>query len=155
MIEFLVNRRLILILSLFFIGLLSLLACLLLQPSDLITAKLQLTSLSKGEQYIGRLRLWNILAVNGDWTTASKIATYLDPVDLEYYQSKLDPTNLKKQLNQLIAKTEKNADDWLEITRINLIIGKTDQAKESITRAYHLDPIRDDISKLFYEIYKN
>ncbi|MCX6726714.1 MAG: hypothetical protein NTY75_02745 [Candidatus Shapirobacteria bacterium] len=135
MIEFLVNRWLFLLLIIAFIFLL---------PRSIV--------LSQGDQYNNRLQLWHYFALKGDWTSASALEPKLDQIDLIYLKSQLEPATLKKQLNTLIGKFPKTSDDWLEITRINLILGKTKEAIDAITQAHQLDPIRDDISKIFYQI---
>lgn len=135
MIEFLVNRWLFLLLIIAFV---------LFLPRSIV--------LSKGNQYNNRLQLWHYLALKGDWTAASALESKLDQVDLIYLKSQLEPDNLKKQLNVLITKPTKTTDDWLEITRINLILGKNQDAVNSITQAHRLDPIRDDVSKLYYQL---
>jgi hypothetical protein len=135
MIEFLVNRWLFLLLLLTFIFFL---------PKSLV--------LSKGDQYQNRLQLWHYFALKGDWPAAAGLEPKLDQVDLVYLKSQLEPASLKKQLNTLIGKPNKTTDDWLEITRIDLILGKNKEAVSSITQAHQLDPIRDDISKLYYQL---
>jgi len=135
MIEFLVNRWLFLLLLLAFIFFL---------PRSVV--------LSKGDQYHNRLQLWHFFALKGNWAAAAALEPKLDQVDLIYLKSQLEPASLKNQLNNLIGKSAKTTDDLLEITRINLILGKNKEAIDSITKAYQADPIRDDISKLYYQL---
>jgi hypothetical protein len=135
MIQFLVNRWLFLLLIFVFI---------LILPQSIV--------LSKGDQYNNRLQLWHYYALKGNWAAATALEDHLDQVDLIYLKSQLDPVNLKKQINILVSKPNKTTDDWLEITRINLILGKKPEAVDSITQAYKLDPIRDDVSKLYYQL---
>lgn len=155
MIEFCVNRTYIFT-AFASLGIISLfLANVFASPQSLTLIKTKYYSLSKGDQYFGNLGLWQVFAQSGDWQTASSLEKKLDPSDLQFYKNQLDPTSLKKQLNTLIANPQKTVDDWLEITRINLILGKLPEAKQSITQAHNLDPIRDDITKLYYQLNKS
>ena len=44
----------------------------------------------------------------------------------------------------------KNADDWMEIAVLNYRLNKRDEAFKAIEKAYNLDPIREDISKIYF-----
>jgi hypothetical protein len=109
---------------------------------------------TNGDRYVSRLWQWQSLIKNGQFDAATKLESQLNPADLVTYKTLYDPNFLKKQLNTLVALPNKTIDDLLEITRINLILGKKDEARQTINQAYELDPIRDDVSKLYYEISK-
>lgn len=123
-------------------------------PSPIIKAKLAMSSLSKGDQYFGRLSLWYIFAKQGDWVNATRLETGLDPSDTIVFKKSHQPSELKKVINQLVVKPDKTTEDWIELARIQSILGKNDDALESITRAKNLDPIRDDISQIYYQLLR-
>ncbi|MBP9817637.1 hypothetical protein KBC75_02670 [Candidatus Shapirobacteria bacterium] len=141
-----------------FISLITLIAlsASLLYPFDpkLISAKLESSSLNTGTRYYGHLQLWYYFASHGDWVTANKLALSLDPADTLVYRLAHDPQEIRKNINNLVVKPSKSADDWVELSRVQFILGKTDDAKASLTKAYTLDPIRSDISTLYYQLVK-
>lgn len=119
-----------------------------------LVAHRRLLSLSSGERYYGRLSLWYLYAQKGDWITASTLESKLDPIDLLNYKKLHQPQELKKLVNSLIFKDNKTTDDWVELARIQLILGNLGDATTSITRAHQLDPIRSDIESIYYQLNK-
>jgi hypothetical protein len=124
-------------------------------PQLINTIKLGVSHLSVGDDYYYRLRLWYLFAAENDWYTAQKISQNLAPVDTINYRLAHDPTELKKNLNSLVFKPAKTAQDWLELGRVQYIIGKIDDAKTSFAQAHKLDPVNDDISRLYFELSTN
>ena len=72
---------------------------------------------------------------------------FLDNLDLRTEE-------LKKYINELTVKPNKSVEDWLELARIQSILGKFDDAYTSISTAKNLDPVRDDIGQLYYQTKK-
>lgn len=116
------------------------------------TAKIKSFSLSRGDRYYYTLRLWHLLANSGDWSSASFLAHRLDPADISYYLDLNSPQSLKKQLNSLTAKSDKTVEDWLELARIQIRLGKTILTINSLTRAQGIDPLRFDIDKMISQL---
>jgi hypothetical protein len=121
-------------------------------PSPQTKAKVYAASLSKGDQYFGRLSLWYIFAKAGDWDNAAKLETGLDQSDIVTFKKTHQPSELKKYINNLEIKSDKTVEDWLELARVQSILGKDQDALESLTQAKKLDPVRDDISSLYYKL---
>ena len=111
----------------------------------------QKENLSVGGRYYLTLRQWYRAAQTGDWLVADKIASRLDPVDIAYYRSLHHPDELKKVINSLVVAPSKSVENWLELARIQAILGKKQDSLDSLTRAHELDPIRDDITSLYYQ----
>lgn len=111
-------------------------------------AKQKISSFSKGEQYIGRLQLWHILAQAGDWTNAAKLESHLDPADYSFYKDSHQPDIVKKSLNELMTKANKTPDDWIQLSQYYLLIGNIYKSKDSLLQAQKLDPIRSDVENL-------
>ncbi len=121
--------------------------------SDPITrAKIRTLSLSRGDRYYYTLHLWYLLTDIGDWDSASKLEIFLDPADTAYNLAQNSPSALKKRLNNLTAKSDKSVEDWIELAQVQIRLGKTVPAINSLTQAQTLDPIRDDISKMLSEL---
>lgn len=106
---------------------------------------------SKGDQYYSRLTRWYKYAQVGDWDKASSLESKLDQADLIVFKKMHHPLELKKYVNSLVLKSDKSTEDWLELSRVQAILGKPTESLEALTRAKDLDPIRDDISKLYYQ----
>jgi hypothetical protein len=124
----------------------------LFYPSPVLSYQFQMSSLSAGDRYYGRLSLWYYFAQKGDWTNASLLESQLDPVDITLYKNSHDPSELKKYLNNLEAKPTKTVEDWLELARIQNLLGKKSEAVTSVSKAKTIDPIRDDITRIYYQI---
>lgn len=114
----------------------------------------QKDGLSSGKIYHKSLQKWYQLAKLGDWTTADNIALKLDPQDIVLYRQLHHPEELKKIINSLIVAPKKSVEDWLELARVQSILGKKEDAFVSLSKAYELDPIRDDITTLYYQSKK-
>ena len=90
----------------------------------------------------------------GDWATADKLGSRLDSVDISHYRSLHHPDELKKVINSLVIAPRKQVEDWLELARIQAILDKSSDSLDSLTKAHELDPIRDDITALYYQTKK-
>lgn len=106
--------------------------------------------ISRGDRYYQRLQKWYILADKNQWAEAQKIAKNLRNEDIADFTQKNNEVQLKKRLNELTVKSMKNADDWMEIAIIDYRLNLKDEAYKAITSAYKLDPIREDISKIYF-----
>ncbi len=110
--------------------------------------------LSKGDQYYRNLQKWYLLANKGEWDQAKGLEKYLNFQDIEDFSKKNKNDELTKRLNEISIRGNKNADDWMETAVLLFRLGKKDQAFKAIENAYKLDPIRDDISKIYFT-YRN
>lgn len=106
--------------------------------------------MSKGEQYCRRLEEWYLLAAKGKWNEAGKIAIQLKAGDISAFIESNRSEELKKKLNELTVKNPKNADDWMEMAMVFYRLDRKDEAYKAINNAYKLDPIREDISKVYF-----
>lgn len=109
--------------------------------------------LSVGDRYVARLNKWYELALNNKWGEASKLEKKLDQADLKWFKDKYKSENLKKQLNEKIIKTNKSADDWMVIAKIQSGLNDKNAEKQAIKTAYELDPIRSDIEKVYFSSF--
>ena len=109
---------------------------------------------SSGDIYFSRLQQWYSFAKNNDWAQADALEKGLDPADTFSYKSTHRPEELKKYINTIIVKQDKTVEDWLEIARVQSLLGKSNDAYTSISTARSLDPIRDDVGQLFYQSNK-
>lgn len=124
---------------------------LLLTPDPYSKARISLLSFSKGDRYLARLNLWQLLIDNQKWELADTQEKYLKASDIAVYKSKYHPDEIKKQLNNLIIKPNKVAEDYLEIAKLQAKLGKYSEAQNSLLIAKNLDPVRDDINSLFFD----
>jgi len=108
--------------------------------------------LSAGDHYFERLQYWYYLAQNGDWSTADEVANDLDSADILVYSRFHRPDQIQKTIDQVKQKEFKNADDWAEIANLEKSLGKISEAASAAAEAYKLDPIRDDISQLYFSV---
>ena len=106
--------------------------------------------ISRGDDYYQRLQNWYLLANKGDWEGAQKLETKLNADDVEYFKKMNKPEELIKRLNELTIKSNKNADDWVEMGVILYRSGKQKQGFEAIEKAHKMDPVREDISKIYF-----
>lgn len=111
-------------------------------------AKTQMHSLSKGDQYFGRLSLWYLYAKSGNWSKAYDLEPKLDPVDIQNYKNSHDPQKIAKTLENVKSRKNKIAEDWLEIARLQIQLNQKQEAIKSLSEARKLDPVRDDITSL-------
>jgi hypothetical protein len=124
-----------------------------LSPNPFIRYQRQLLSLSAGDRYYARLQLWYLLAKSGDWLNASKLEAKLDPVDTIRFKQDNYPPELKKRLNILVVKPNKTTEDWLELARIQTKLTYLSDALNSLSHAKLLDPIRDDITLFYSQLF--
>lgn len=122
------------------------------RPDPITAAKIKTLTLSRGDRYYYTLRLWYLLAQIGDWDSAAKLEPYLDPADTLTYRTIFSPAELKKRQNSLAVKPDKTTEDWLELARIQIRLGKIIPALASLSQAQKLDPLRDDIAKMISEL---
>lgn len=106
--------------------------------------------ISKGERYYQNLQKWYLLANKGDWEKTKKVETKIKIEDIENFIKENKEEELKRKLNQIIIKRAKNADDWMEISVIYSRLDNQEKAFEAIETAYNLDPIREDVSKIYF-----
>lgn len=111
---------------------------------------LWVVDLSTGDRYVAKLNKWYSLALNNKWDEAGKLEKSIDPADVKWFKDKYKAENLKKRLNQLTVKTNKNADDWMEVAQIQSGLGDKDAEKQAIKTAHEMDPIRADIEKVYF-----
>jgi len=110
-------------------------------------------NLSGGDRYVNRLNKWYKLALENKWSEATKLAKSLDQADLKWFKEKYKPENLKKRLNELTVKTNKSANEWMEIAQIQSGLGDKNAEKQAIKMAHELDPIRADIEKVYFSSF--
>lgn len=109
--------------------------------------------LSVGDRYVARLNKWYELALDNKWSTATKLEKKLDQADLKWFKDKYKTENLKKQLNELTVKTNKSADDWIRIAKIQSGLNDKNAEKQAVKIAHELDPIRSDIEKVYFSSF--
>lgn len=109
-------------------------------------------NLSVGDRYVARLNKWYSLALENKWSEATKLEKKLDGADLNWFKDKYKMENLKKQLNELMVKNNKSADDWMIIAQIQSSINK-EEMRRAIENAHQLDPIRSDIEKVYFSSF--
>jgi hypothetical protein len=117
-------------------------------PREVLQAKILASSLSKGQSYLGKLRLWQIFVQHDDWKNADILAASLDPSDTQAYQSLYSPDGIKTQINTLQYKSDKSPDDYISLAKAYYRLKDVESAKNALTQAQTLDPIRDDIGQL-------
>ena len=115
-------------------------------------SKIQLSSLKGSTNYVGRLNFWRLLVQNNDWDNAATLESKLNPTQVEDYKLSYQPQQLQAKLSQLNNLEIKTADDYIQLAKIQSLLGQSSQAIESIKKAHQLDPIRSDIDRLFYQI---
>lgn len=115
-------------------------------------AKKQLFSLNKGESYTGRLNLWRLLVQANDWDSAACLESGLNTIDITNYKSQYQPAELQKKIVSLESKTDKSTEDYLELARTYILLDQKPLAINAIQTARQLDPIRDDIDRLYYSL---
>ena len=124
------------------------------RPDIFTKAKKDLFSQNLGDNYFGRLNLWRLLVQNNDWINAAKLESRLNETEINDYKFKYQPSELQKKIDLLNSKTNKSVEDYVELARIQLLLGQKQNSFESIKKARQLDPIRDDIGRLYYSLSK-
>ena len=123
--------------------------------SDIFTkAKKDLFSLNQGDSYSGRLNLWRLLVQNNDWINAAKLESNLNSSEISDYKFNYQPSELQKKADYLKNKADKSVEDYVELARVQLLLGQKQNSIESIKKARQLDPVRDDIDRLYYSLSK-
>jgi hypothetical protein len=122
------------------------------QTNPVFQAKTMIFSLSPGVRYFGHLRLWHLLAKDGNWSAAAKIAPNLDPADIADYLNPESPPALKIRFNNLSIKANKTATDYVEMAKIQAKLNNRNLAVKLLDQAIAADPIRTDLSILRYQI---
>ena len=107
-------------------------------------------NLSAGDRYVNKLNKWYELAMNNKWSEANKLEKSLDIADIKWFKEKYKAENLKKRLNELTIKMNKNADDWMAIAQIQGGLDNKEGQKQALLNARNLDPIRSDIEKVYF-----
>ena len=121
------------------------------KTDPLYTFRRQLISLSTGDRYQGYLSLYRYYLENHDLKSAKLIEAKLDPVDIKSLESDFYPETIAKTINEKLFKPSKTADDWVEIAKLQVKIGLTKNAQESLKNAHLTDPLRDDIDQLYLQ----
>ena len=110
----------------------------------------RLFPISKGERYYQNLQKWYLLANMGKWEEAGGLENKIVMEDIEEYKKQNKVEELKKRLNEITIKREKKSDDWMELAVLFYKLNERDRAFKAIENAYKLDPIREDISKIYF-----
>ncbi|MDD4785179.1 MAG: hypothetical protein PHH12_01870 [Candidatus Shapirobacteria bacterium] len=101
----------------------------LIKKPDIFTeAKKQLFSLNKGDNYSGRLNLWRLLVQNNDWFNAAKLESRLNETEINEYKFNYQPSELQKKIDFLNKKTDKSVEDYIELSRIELLLGQKENS---------------------------
>ena len=126
---------------------------LFLKSPDIYTkSKIQLSSFQGNISYLGRLNFWRLLVQNNDWDNAAILESKINSNQVKDYKLSYQPQQLQDKLTQLNSQEIKTANDYIQLAKIQSILGMSSQAIDSIKKAHQLDPIRSDIDRLFYQI---
>jgi tetratricopeptide (TPR) repeat protein len=106
--------------------------------------------ISRGERYYQNLQRWYMLANKGEWDRAKRIESRLKNEDVDNFKKQNEKEELEKRFQILNLRDQKNADDWMEIAVLLYRLNQKDDAYKAIERAHNLDPIREDISKIYF-----
>jgi len=123
-------------------------------PDIFTKTKKQLFSLNNGENYSGRLNLWRLLVQNNDWVNAAQLESELNSSEISEYKFNYQPSELQKKADYLNNKTNKSIEDYIELSRVELLLNQKQNSLLSIQKARQLDPIRDDVDRLYYSLSK-
>ena len=124
----------------------------------LAVAVIRLYPLSKGERYYKRLQKWYNLVEMGRWEEVKVEERFLDRKDIDSFAKKNELSELQNSLAKVSSKKEKTADDWAEIAMLSYKLGEYQKASEAALKAHEMDPVREDLSQLyftFHSIQKN
>lgn len=116
----------------------------------LVVGILRVYPLSRGETYFQRLQKWYVAVENSRWESAKEIERGLRENDTAAYAKENENGELQRRLAQSKSKLNKNADDWAEISVILYRLGQYQESAEAAAMAYEIDPIREDINKLYF-----
>jgi hypothetical protein len=122
-------------------------------PDIFTQTKIQLFSLNQGDSYSGRLNLWRLLVQNNDWTNAAKLESKLNSTEISDYKFSYQPSELQKKSNFINSKNNKSVEDYIELARVQLLLNQKQNSLFFIQKARQLDPIRDDVDRLYYSLF--
>jgi len=123
-------------------------------PDIFTKSKIQMASFNKGDSYSGRLNFWRLLVQNNDWLEASKLEDNLNQTETVDYKFQNQPDQIKQRISVLNQKNSKTTEDYLQLAKLYSLINQPDNSFESIKIAHQLDPIRDDVDRLYYSLSK-
>ena len=123
-------------------------------PDIFTKSKIQMASFNKGDSYSGRLNFWRLLVQNNDWLEASKLEDNLNQTETVDYKFQNQPDQIKQRISLINQKSSKTTEDYLQLAKLYSLINQPDNSFESIKIARQLDPIRDDIDRLYYSLSK-
>jgi len=123
-------------------------------PDIFTKNKIQIASFNKGDSYSGRLNFWRLLVQNNDWLEASKLEDNLNQTETVDYKFQNQPDQIKQRISLINQKSSKTTEDYLQLAKLYSLINQPDNSFESIKIARQLDPIRDDIDRLYYSLSK-
>ena len=121
-------------------------------PDKYTQSKSKLSSLVGSTSYLGRLDFWHLLVQNGDWSNAATLESKLNSDQVASYKLSYLPQEIQKRIDNLDINNQKTADDYIELSKSQSLLGLSDQAIDSIKKAHQLDPVRTDVDRLFYSI---
>jgi len=110
----------------------------------------EIFSLSRGDRYYAKLRHWYDLVLQNKWSQASALESKLNIEDIKYYKNKYEPVSIKQRLTIFYQQKEFTIDDYLEIAKLEALLGNNDKAYSAIEKAYKIDPLRTDIEKIYF-----
>jgi len=123
----------------------------ILKPNPNFYLYLDTLSLSKGRSYFATLSLFSSLLQSADYEKADKLLPILDPADTQIYLDLYYPDAISRKLDTLLAIETKSADDYLAISQLYLRLGDSASSLNYLKAAHETDPIRDDISSLYFK----
>jgi len=120
------------------------------KPDPLTKLKLQYFSSNGSSRFLGQLNLWYWFANQNDWDNAAKFETNLDQI--HFFKLNNQPQQLTQKINELQDKSNKDAQDYLLLAKIQSSLGQNREAVQSVIKAHQIDPIRPDLDQLFYSV---
>jgi len=124
------------------------------RPDIFTKAKKDLFSQNQGDSYSGRLNLWRLLVQDNDWLNAAKLEPELNQSEIGDYKFNYQPSEIQKKIDYLNNKKDKLVEDYIELSRLQLLLGQKQSSLDSIKKARQLDPVRDDVDRLYYSLSK-
>lgn len=116
----------------------------------LVVGILRVYPLSKGEKYFAKLQKWYWAVENSQWEKAKIMERDLNKEDTMAFAKENENGELQRRLAQNKSKLNKTADDWAEISVILYKLGQYQESAEAAAAAYEIDPIREDVSRLYF-----
>lgn len=124
----------------------------LFKKDNLLSIKSDISSFSKSVSYFATLNLWHSFALNQDWDNAKKLENKISSEDLIVYKQQYDPIYLQKKAQSISQKKEQTVEDWVELSKIYVVLNQHQNAIDALREARRLDPLRTDLEKLEFEI---